>query len=201
MARKEFSSATRKAALKRSGLRCEAAGRKATRQNAYRAQFEAGGGKPRSKSANFRWIEAVVLGPWPRDCVEWPFAKRGNGYGTIIWKYQRTTAHRVACELAHGPTPETGMQAAHSCGNRACCNPAHLRWATAAENHADKIGHGTLLSGERCPASKLTAEQVRSIRMCLLGGMSLPAIGEKFNVSASTVWMISAGKTWRGISL
>ncbi len=198
--RREFTSKTRKAALKRSNMRCEAVGeQEITRQNAFRVQFEAGAGKPRSKSANFRWLETVVAGAWPQECVEWPFAKRENGYGSIIWKYQRTTAHRVASELAHGGPPLAGMQAAHSCGNRGCCNPAHIRWATVVENHADKVGHGTHTSGDTSPASKLTAGQVKKIRRCLQSGLTLTRIGEIFNVSRSTIWMISAGKTWREV--
>ena len=34
-------------------------------------------------------------------------------------------AHRVAWELACGPVPE-GVRVCQKCGNRLCCNPAHL---------------------------------------------------------------------------
>lgn len=36
-------------------------------------------------------------------------------------------------------------EAAHDpikCGNRLCCNPAHLRWATDDENREDRYGPG-----------------------------------------------------------
>ncbi len=43
--------------------------------------------------------------------------------------------HRLVCHAIHGapPAPE-GWDAAHSCGNRACCNPAHLSWQTWQQN-------------------------------------------------------------------
>lgn len=153
---------------------------------------------PRSKSANFKWLEQVVSGEWPEHCIDWPFAKRGTGYGTIFWKGTRTTSHRVACELAYGPPTDSKMHAAHSCGNRSCCNPAHLGWSTVRENSMDKVKHGTYLYGERTPASRLTYPQVRQIRSLLKRGYSLHAIGRLFEVSPGTIWDIKAGKSWRG---
>lgn len=185
--RREFTAKTRKVALKLG------------RQKEFRRQFEAGIGEPRSQSANFKWLRTVVDGEWPSECVEWPFAKRANGYGTIIWKYRRTTAHRVVCELAHGAAPEPGMHAAHSCGNRACCNPTHLRWATVRENSADKHNQGTYRFGDACAASKLKADKVREIRALLTGKLSLATIGAMFGVCAGTIWDIKTGKTWRRV--
>lgn len=52
-------------------------------------------------------------------------------------------AHRLMCVFVNGDCPPDKNEAAHSCGNRKCVNPAHLRWATYEENGADKIIHGT----------------------------------------------------------
>lgn len=182
--RREFSAKTRKAAIEPS------------RQQQFRERFEASNGIPRSKSANLKWLEALVSSPWPEACVLWPFAKRAAGYGTIIWKYKRTTAHRVSCELAHGQLTIPTMHAAHRCGNRECCNPAHLRWATPEQNAADKVAHGTQTRGESSPASKLTSGQVNRIREMLDEGSSLPRIAKEVGCSKSNVWMIKARKTW-----
>lgn len=54
-------------------------------------------------------------------------------------------AHRVALIFRTGqdlPTKEAGHSA--TCTTTLCCNPAHLRWVTRAENLADWIAkHST----------------------------------------------------------
>lgn len=78
------------------------------------------------------------------ECVLWPYAK-SKGYGRVFAAGETRRAHVVACELTHGPKPE-GREVAHSCGGRSCVNPNHLRWATAAENSADRIAHGRVVT-------------------------------------------------------
>lgn len=56
------------------------------------------------------------------------------------------------------------MEAAHTCGVRLCVNQRHVRWATSAENEADKLIHGRDNRGERCGANVLSVEQVLDIR-------------------------------------
>lgn len=99
------------------------------------------------------------------DCLLWPYGRHAVGYGSVTWRGRAgRTAHSVVCELVYGPKPSSKHEAAHACGNRICCTPTHLRWATREENQADKLIHGTHNRGERQGQSKLTAEQVREIR-------------------------------------
>jgi hypothetical protein len=88
------------------------------------------------------------------------------------------------------------MQAAHApgiCHNRACVNPHHLRWATIAENHADKIIDGTHARGERHPMVKLTAADVLAIRSSDRRGR---ALASEFGVHEATISDIRTRKTW-----
>lgn len=82
----------------------------------------------------------------PGGCWPWMGARNGDGYGVLgFGERGRTkfrTAHRTACELEHGPPPFPGARALHSCDWPPCCNSAHLRWGTQADNVADQVARG-----------------------------------------------------------
>lgn len=67
-------------------------------------------------------------------CWNWTAAKYGNGYGHFGLSAERgVIAHRYAWEELVGPIPE-GALLDHTCHNRACVNPTHLRHATQKQN-------------------------------------------------------------------
>jgi hypothetical protein len=171
---------------------------KKTRLSAYREALEAGA-SPRSKSKNLRWIDDLLRSTVSNDCIEWPFSKRGSGYGQIVWKYKRTTSHRVICELAHGAPTTPEHQAAHSCGNRSCCNPRHLSWKTPIDNIHDKIEHGTQLMGDDIHCSKLKSRDVSAIKKMIGNGARLKGIATAYGVSIATISDIKCSRTWRHI--
>lgn len=86
-------------------------------------------------------------------CWPWMGYVQKNGYGKFTLDGRKETAHRMALHLTRG-TPLRGLQdeACHSCHNRACCNPRHLRVASRAENMAEWAARWTLvLRTEACP--------------------------------------------------
>lgn len=91
-----------------------------------------------------------------------------SGYLRIsIWAAGRakaTSVHRLVCEAFHGAPPTPGHHAAHKDNKRTNNIPDNLKWATPKENQADRIDHGTDLSGEDHPMAKLSAKQAREIR-------------------------------------
>lgn len=152
-----------------------------------------GGGTP--VGAPERFIQEIVLGFDADDCLIWPFSRTSQGYSQIRRNGSPTAAHRYVCELSHGQAPSADHEVAHSCGNRPCVNPKHLRWATSKENNADKILHGTHNRGERCGSSKLTEAQAREI-LRLKGKASVRVIAARFGVSEPTVSNIHHRHTW-----
>src|SRR5690606_7975235 len=94
------------------------------------------------------------------------------------------------------PRPD-GMQGAHNDGNPANNKLANLRWATPKSNLADRVRHGTLLTGGRNPCAKLTADDVNVIRRLKAQGLRQNAIAARFGVTPANVSCIVRGTTWR----
>lgn len=127
------------------------------------------------------------------ECLLWPFCLNGRGYGLAVVDGVQRHASNWMARLAHGePTPPK-THAAHNCGNPACVNPQHLRWATAKENAADRKRHGTENIGERSGKTNLTAEDVLYIRNA---PPKLKPLMEKFGMSKHGISKIRSGKRW-----
>ncbi len=131
------------------------------------------------------------------ECLKWPFADDGKGYGVVKVDGRQQYAHRIMCTLVNGEPPTDLHETAHSCGNGhlGCVHPGHVRWATRAENHADKLGHGTHARGERCPTVKITEDQARQI-LALKDKMLKKDIAAMFGVTLGHVSNIHLGKRW-----
>lgn len=130
------------------------------------------------------------------DCIVWPFARTGKGYGKLYVGGRLYGAHRLVLERTAGPAPAAGMAAAHTpgiCHNRACVNPRHLRWATVAENHADKVVDGTHSRGEQHGSAKLTAAQVLAILKDKRLGTVIAA---ELGLSPTAIYHIRRGQNW-----
>jgi hypothetical protein len=67
------------------------------------------------------------------DCWPWTAGLTGAGYGAFYADSRQVGAHVFAYTDTHGPVPH-GMTVDHTCRNRACVNPAHLRTLTRGAN-------------------------------------------------------------------
>lgn len=127
--------------------------------------------------------------------LKWKINKK-NGYPAVILcnpSSQKTFPVHVLVAMAFiGPRPK-GMDIAHFDGDRMNPQPSNLRYATPKENREDSRRHGTLAQGERLPQSKVTEEQVRSIRS---DARLLREIAEEIGISESSVARIKNRKTW-----
>jgi hypothetical protein len=80
------------------------------------------------------------------ECWEWQGKVGHNGYGLLEYERHSWRAHRLAFTLTNGEIPQ-GLLILHSCDNRRCCNPHHLRAGTAKENWQDAIDRGRMKRG------------------------------------------------------
>lgn len=140
-----------------------------------------------------------------------------DGYAQVNLRNRTKKVHHLVLKAFVGPRPD-GMEASHNNGRRADNRLENLRWGTPKENNADKLVHGTVLTGDRSPSrvnrhlmargeavygSKLTAGQVRVISMFAslapAERPSMRAIADTFGVGGSTVRDIWLGNRWRHV--
>lgn len=106
------------------------------------------------------------------------------------------TGHILVCEAFHGPKPTSKHEVRHLDGSKINNIPMNLKWGTRKENVADKFNHGTDTRGQRNPLSKLTDEQVISIRREYKEGISATKLAKKYGIGRSNAFEIVAGRRW-----
>lgn len=150
-----------------------------------------GGGIDRGQLIKF--LEDVAGRSSTESCIEWPYGKRAGGYGTIKFRGKQMRASRAVLILYTGENPGKDSHSLHSCHNRLCVNPRHLRWGSHVENMEDMTMHGTRPRGERIGLAKLTESQVRSIRE---DSRSNREIAKAYGVSHSCIGAVKSRESW-----
>lgn len=124
-----------------------------------------------------------------------------NGYACIndysnSKKGKKKYAHRVMYEYAIGPTKK-GMHVCHKCGTPQCINPAHLYLGTPKQNADDARKMGRTYPGSKHWNSKLSEDQVKTIREEWKSGQFMQKeLAEKYRITTHTVWNIVNQRTW-----
>ena len=125
-------------------------------------------------------------------CWEWQ-GYRQHGYGMVA-KFngkRETRAHRIAYWLTHGVMPKNLIL--HSCDNRCCVNPAHLREGTHYDNVIDAIERRRYRYGEDSHSSKLTQNQVDQIKQSTELNKKLAKL---YGVHATTIGRVKKNQIW-----
>lgn len=116
-----------------------------------------------------------------------------NGYGRLRRCGGRGTkgalCHRLMYEHYHGPIPERHV-IMHTCDNRRCVNPDHLKAATQKENIRDMHRKG------RGSRTILTPEEVKQIRELRATGMGIDKLAAEFGIGNFTIQKIVKGTAW-----
>lgn len=133
-------------------------------------------------------------------CWHWLGSLDTRGYGHLKWDGKTARAHRVAFTLSNGAIPRGqghhGTVIMHTCDNRVCCNPAHLRIGNHAENMRDMKDKGrrkNINVGASNGRAKLTLEQVAAIRTDTRGKRT---IAKDYNISPVQAQRVRLGQQW-----
>lgn len=93
-------------------------------------------------------------------CWNWKGRLVYGGYGGFTVASRPERAHRIAYQITHGPlTPDQIIM--HTCDNRACVRPDHLRIGSHQENMDDMNAKGRGSSGDRHRKSMVDGKAAR----------------------------------------
>lgn len=143
------------------------------------------------------WRQVLVREP--DECWPWQGSLQSQGYGDTRWYGKHELAHRVAYMLGNNlpELPPSSVLILHSCDNRPCCNPAHLREGSHQDNRNDAVARGRTARGERHGMAKLTLPQAMEILILIeLGAFTPVELGHLYGVSHQAVYDISQARTW-----
>ncbi len=73
------------------------------------------------------------------ECWLWQASEGAHGYGQFRFKGIVDKAHRVAWMISSGEPVPDGMWVLHSCDNRLCVNPRHLRLGDAQDSVSESV--------------------------------------------------------------
>lgn len=122
-----------------------------------------------------------------------------NGYEHVPLflngKRKNAKVHRLVLAAFSGPPPP-GYAGAHLNGKRNDNNINNLAWKTYKENEIDKDRHGRRPTGERHYRSKLTQEQVDTIRR-MPNGKGTNDLARAFGVHRTHIRRVRVGEYWR----
>lgn len=143
----------------------------------------------------------------PDGCWEWQAtigAGSDGGYGVFYGydplrgKKTNMQAHRWSYLHHIGPIPADKI-VMHTCDNRRCVNPEHLKLGTLKDNATDMMLKGRWGGpvGEDHFNTNLTEQQVEKIRKEYVAGtLYQHQLAKKFGVGQSTISRIVRGEVW-----
>jgi hypothetical protein len=133
----------------------------------------------------------------PDECWPWKGMATKSGYGRTWINDVAYYAHRVIYNLAKPGEIELRAPAnkkahgflMHTCDNRICCNPAHLRVADIKTNNEDCVrkGRRVLPKGEDHHRSVFTNDEIRQVLEMWKLGLTARQIGMNLNKKRATI--------------
>jgi hypothetical protein len=88
---------------------------------------------------DIRKFNDQVYGIGKNECWYWQAGTDKRGFGRWKWNGKNELAHVIAYQIEVGPIP-AGQQPRQTCGNKLCCNPAHLELRQKAKGGRPRAG-------------------------------------------------------------
>lgn len=141
------------------------------------------------------------------SCWIWK-TSTSRGYG-VFWAGDKcktgspknVRAHRFSYELHNGPISE-GAYILHSCHNKLCVNPNHLREGNQKDNMRDmwEAGRAKDTSGEGNGRSKLNSDLVKELRTRYKNeGFLLKDLAKEYGICIATVHRAVNHVSWKEV--
>jgi len=163
----------------------------------YHRRMRKNSGRTATLETGFELMQRMLKEAGDTDqCVRWPKAIDRYGYGRIEWPHgPEKRVHRVSLIIATGVR---GENTRHTCRNRNCFNPKHLRWGSVGDNAKDRQLDGTTARGERNGGGgKLTDSTALLVFQDKRRNV---VIAKAFNISAALVSAIKRRKVWKHVT-
>ena len=126
--------------------------------------------------------------------------RRGKYHRVNLGPTRGKAVHVIICTVFHGKKPSKRHHVAHWNGNAHDDRAANLRWATPKQNKADDLRNGTRYQGSKCRQAILAEQDVIEIRrLRAVDGLTLQAIGNKYEMTRSRIWDVCFGRSWRHV--
>lgn len=118
---------------------------------------------------------------------------------TVCGRNKGFYVHDLVAAAFIGPKPK-GASVNHIDGDKTNNSASNLEYVTHAGNMAHAAAAGLMVKGEKHPASKLTEDSVRQLRLDRDNGMSFSRLAKKHGISTSTAFQIVTRKYWSHIA-
>ena len=128
-------------------------------------------------------------------CWLWTASTAGDGYGFLCVRDRSVKAHRLSWMIHNGPIPQD-LDVLHTCDNKRCVNPEHLRLGDDKQNSQDMELRGIRVRGKDIHTAKLTDEIVREIRRKFDSGITQKELIKEYKMSNGQISKICRRKNW-----
>jgi len=133
-----------------------------------------------------------------QECWEWKAAIGNHGYGVFSHMGVMYTSHRASYIAHFGSIQDApgahGGVVMHTCDNRKCVNPLHLKCGSQHENLTDcakKFRYRQVV----------TPEQARQIKTRFRNGEKIGVIASSFGIKYVTTQAITSGRNYKYLEI